>query len=122
MRESRSYGSARGVAGDRYPYRDPSFCPTPDSIAPEPVPPVLEDPERQALKPIEGCTTEASETSNPAPRLFSAAAGVTRNGLDRVYSSRAPRRRESLLTFNRLPQNGYAPLAVPPACPTDRLC
>ena len=22
MRESRSYGSARGVAGDRYPYRD----------------------------------------------------------------------------------------------------
>jgi len=23
MRESRSYGSVRGVAGDRYPYRDP---------------------------------------------------------------------------------------------------
>ena len=22
MRESRSYGSVRGVAGDRYPYRD----------------------------------------------------------------------------------------------------
>src|SRR5262249_7157175 len=33
MRESRSYGSVRGVAGDRYPFRDPhpypsvsSFC------------------------------------------------------------------------------------------------
>jgi len=24
MREIRSYGSVRGVAGDRYPYRDPS--------------------------------------------------------------------------------------------------
>jgi len=24
MRESRSYGSVRGVAGDRYPYRDRS--------------------------------------------------------------------------------------------------
>jgi hypothetical protein len=24
MRESRSYGSVRGVAGNRYPYRDPS--------------------------------------------------------------------------------------------------
>jgi len=23
MRESRPYGSVRGVAGDRYPYRDP---------------------------------------------------------------------------------------------------
>ena len=23
MRENRSYGSVRGVAGDRYPYRDP---------------------------------------------------------------------------------------------------
>jgi hypothetical protein len=23
MREIRSYGSVRGVAGDRYPYRDP---------------------------------------------------------------------------------------------------
>ena len=23
---NRSYGSVRGVAGDRYPYRDPSFC------------------------------------------------------------------------------------------------
>jgi hypothetical protein len=26
MRESRSYGSVRGVAGDRYPYRDRLFC------------------------------------------------------------------------------------------------
>ena len=26
MRESRSYGSVRGVAGDRYPYRDPHFA------------------------------------------------------------------------------------------------
>ena len=25
MRESRSYGSVRGVAGDRYPYRDSLF-------------------------------------------------------------------------------------------------
>jgi len=25
MRESRSYGSVRGVAGDRYPYRDSYF-------------------------------------------------------------------------------------------------
>ena len=29
MRESRSYGSVRGVAGDRYPYRD--FCHVIDS-------------------------------------------------------------------------------------------
>jgi hypothetical protein len=27
MRESRSYGSVRGVAGDRYPYRDPQNQP-----------------------------------------------------------------------------------------------
>ena len=26
MRESRSYGSVRGVAGNRYPYRDPLFA------------------------------------------------------------------------------------------------
>jgi hypothetical protein len=26
MREIRSYGSVRGVVGDRYPYRDSLFC------------------------------------------------------------------------------------------------
>jgi hypothetical protein len=37
MRESRSYGSARGVAGDRYPYRDPQTFRTP-AANPNPLP------------------------------------------------------------------------------------
>jgi hypothetical protein len=36
MPESRSYGSVQGVAGNRYPYRHPSFCYTPDSASPKP--------------------------------------------------------------------------------------
>jgi hypothetical protein len=35
MREIRSYGSARGVVGDRYPYRDP---PSPPQPRPDPEP------------------------------------------------------------------------------------
>jgi hypothetical protein len=59
MRESRSYGSARGVAGDRYPYRDPSFSPAPDSASPKPVqaavPNTLTHPVPPAGTSLSGC-------------------------------------------------------------------
>src|ERR1022692_3755826 len=48
----------------------PSFCPAPDAISPEPVPPALEGPELQVLESIEGCSSETSETSNPPPAPF----------------------------------------------------
>jgi len=34
MRESRSYGSVRGVAGDRYPYRDSDIFLWPEPVQP----------------------------------------------------------------------------------------
>ena len=67
MRESRSYGSARGVAGDRYPYRDPSFCLTADPIYPNPGPPANEGPSTQVLEPIGDWTGEAPETGFGGP-------------------------------------------------------